>query len=250
MPLLDGKTAIVTGAGRGLGRAITRAAAEEGASVVVAERNAEWGEACVAEMRDLGLDARFLHTEVVDADSVQALADDVAAQGTLWGLVNNAGLADAVGGKPFHELSIEEWDAIMAVNARGPWLVARAFAPQMIAAGQGRIVNVASDSAIHGSPRLAHYIASKGAVIALTRGMARELGDDGITVNAIAPGLTVGPSSERIPQERHDLYARNRAITRPQQFEDVLGAVLFLLSDDAAFVTGHTLVVDGGFVMH
>jgi NAD(P)-dependent dehydrogenase (short-subunit alcohol dehydrogenase family) len=216
----------------------------------VAERNAEWGEACVKEMNDLRLDVRFVLTDVSDVDSVLALADDVAANGMLWGLVNNAGLADAVGGKRFHELSCEEWDAVMTVNARGPWLVARALVPQMIAAGRGRIINFASDSAIYGSPRLAHYVASKGAVIALTRGMARELGDDGITVNALAPGLTVGPSSERIPQERHDLYSRNRAITRPQQPDDILGAVLFLLSDDAAFVTGHTLVVDGGFVMH
>ena len=163
--------------------------------------------------------------------------------------MNNAGLADGVGGKAFYELTVEEWDRVMAVNARGPWLTARALVPQMIAAGGGRIVNVASDAALYGSPRLAHYIASKGALIALTRGMAREVGDDGITVNALAPGLTVGESSTRVPEERHALYAQNRAISRPQQADDLLGAALFLLSDESAFVTGHTLVVDGGFVM-
>ncbi|MCY3892929.1 MAG: SDR family oxidoreductase [Acidimicrobiaceae bacterium] len=127
--------------------------------------------------------------------------------------------------------------------------MSRALAPQMIGTGEGRIVNIASDAALYGSPRLAHYVASKGALIALTRAMARELGDHGITVNAVAPGLTEGPSAERIPAERHALYAANRAITRPQQPDDVVGAVNFLLSDRAAYITGQTIVVDGGFVM-
>ena len=127
--------------------------------------------------------------------------------------------------------------------------MARAFTPSMREAAQGRIVNIASDAALYGSPRLSHYIASKGAVLALTRAMARELGDDGITVNAVAPGLTEGPSAENIPAERHRLYADGRAISRPQQPDDLVGAVRFLLSTDAAYITGQTLVVDGGFAM-
>jgi NAD(P)-dependent dehydrogenase (short-subunit alcohol dehydrogenase family) len=120
----------------------------------------------------------------------------------------------------------------------------------MLAVGMGRIVNIASDAALYGSERLAHYVASKGSVIALTRAMARDVGDDGVTVNAVAPGLTRGESSERVPPERHDLYRRNRAITRDQQHEDTVGAVAFLLGSDAGYITGQLLVVDGGWVMH
>src|SRR5690606_36869350 len=119
--------------------------------------------------------------------SVAGLAERLGELGPLWGLVNNAGLADAVGGKRFEELTVEEWDRLMAVNARGPWLVSKHLLPALRANGAGRILHVASDAAFYGSPRLAHYIASKGAVLALTRAMARELGDEGITVNAVAP---------------------------------------------------------------
>jgi NAD(P)-dependent dehydrogenase (short-subunit alcohol dehydrogenase family) len=119
----------------------------------------------------------------------------------------------------------------------------------MRAAGEGRILHLASDAALYGSPRLSHYIASKGSLLALTRAMARELGPAGITVNAVAPGLTEGPSAVDIPAERHQLYADGRALPRPQQPDDLVGAVRFLLSDDAAYITGQTLVVDGGFVM-
>jgi NAD(P)-dependent dehydrogenase (short-subunit alcohol dehydrogenase family) len=136
------------------------------------------------------------------------------------------------------------------VNVRGPWLVAKAFAPSMIAAGTGRVVNMASDAALYGSPRLAHYITSKGAVIALTKAMARELGASGITVNSVAPGLSETESTVRVPAERHDLYRRNRALSRPQAAEDTAGVVTFLLGSEASYITGQLLVVDGGFVFH
>ncbi len=246
---LHGRCVVVTGAGRGLGEAMAHAIAAEDGSVVVAELVPERGEQVTSDIKAAGGAAEFVPTDVSDESSVADLSAHVAGSGGLWALVNNAGLADAVGGKTFWDITPDEWDQIHTINARGPWLVSRALAPQMIGTGEGRIVNIASDAALYGSPRLAHYVASKGALIALTRAMARELGDHGITVNAVAPGLTEGPSAERIPAERHALYAANRAITRPQQPDDVVGAVNFLLSDEAAYITGQTIVVDGGFVM-
>ena len=246
---LHGLRVVVTGAGRGLGEAMAHAIASQGGSVIVAELSPERGERVVSEIRTSGGAAEFVPTDVSDEDSVAAMAERLGSDGPLWGVVNNAGLADAVGGKAFWNITPGEWDRIQATNARGPWLVSRALAPQMLAAGEGRIVNIASDAALYGSPRLSHYIASKGALIALTRAMARELGDHGITVNAVAPGLVEGPSSEQVPAERHALYANNRAISRPQQPSDVTGTVTFLLSDAAAYITGQTIVVDGGFVM-
>jgi NAD(P)-dependent dehydrogenase (short-subunit alcohol dehydrogenase family) len=247
---LDGRLVCVTGAGRGLGLALARALAADGAHVVVAEVDPDRAAAAAATIAgEDGGRATAVVTNVADEGSVARLAARVVDLGPLWALVNNAGLADAVGGKRFEELSVAEWDRLMAVNARGPWLVSRHLLPALRAGTGGRILHLASDAALYGSPRLAHYVASKGAVLALTRAMARELGDEGITVNAVAPGLTEGPSAERIPAERHQLYARNRALTRPQRPDDLVGAVRFLLSDAAAYVTGQCLVVDGGFVM-
>lgn len=246
---LDGRRVVITGAGRGLGEAMAHAVAAAGGHVIVAELVPSRAERVVDEIRDSGGSAEFCSVDVSDQRSVAALAEHLGSDEPIWGLVNNAGLANAVGGKTFWDIEPEEWDCIQATNSRGPWLVSRALVPQMRAASSGRIINVTSDAALYGSPRLAHYVASKGALIALTRVMARELGDDGITVNAVAPGLVEGPSSNEIPAERHALYATNRAITRPQQASDVSGTIAFLLSDAAAYITGQTIVVDGGFVM-
>jgi NAD(P)-dependent dehydrogenase (short-subunit alcohol dehydrogenase family) len=170
--------------------------------------------------------------------------------GALYGLVNNAARADGVGGKPVHEITPAEWDGLMAVNLRGPWLVSRAVVPQMIEAGRGRIVNIGSDAALYGSPRLAHYIASKGGLSALTRAMSRDLGPHGITVNTVSPGLTHTEAAAQIPEHRHQLYRDNRALGRDQQPDDVVGAVTFLLGPDAGYITGQQLVVNGGFVLN
>jgi NAD(P)-dependent dehydrogenase (short-subunit alcohol dehydrogenase family) len=241
---------VVTGAGRGLGLATARRAGAEGYRVLVAEVDPERGETAVASLRAGGAEAHFVRCDVADPESVGELAARVAGFGRLRGLVNNAGLADAVGGKEFQDIGVAEWDRIMTVNARGPWLVARALLPQLRAHGSGRIVNVASDAALYGSPRLAHYIASKGALIALTRAMARENGPYGVTVNAVAPGLTESESTVRIPAERHELYRLNRAVPRPQQPDDVAGLIAFLLGEESGYVTGQTLAVNGGFTMH
>lgn len=246
--MTDLRVVVVTGAGRGLGLAMARRAGADGFRVVVAELDADRGERAAAELRAEGADAHFVRCDVADPASVDALTTAVRALGPLYGLVNNAALANGVGGSEFQDIDVEVWDRLMTVNARGPWLVSRALHPLFTA--PGRIVNIASDAALYGSPRLAHYIASKGAVIALTRAMARELGDRGITVNAIAPGLTEGEATETVPAERHDLYRANRAVTRPQQAEDITGIVSFLLGEESRYLTGQVIAVNGGFTMN
>ncbi|WP_327157462.1 SDR family oxidoreductase [Streptomyces tubercidicus] len=241
-------TVVVTGAGRGLGLAMARRVGADGFRVVVAERDAERGEQATAELRTAGIDAHFVRCDVADPQSVSRLADEVRAGGRLYGLVNNAALANGVGGKEFWDIDIDAWDRLMTVNARGPWLVSKALHPLFTT--PGRIINIASDAALYGSPRLAHYLASKGAVIALTRAMARELGEAGITVNAVAPGLTECEATETVPAERHDLYRLNRAVSRPQQPDDLTGLVSFLLSEASRYLTGQTIAVNGGFTMN
>ncbi|MFD7922114.1 SDR family oxidoreductase [Streptomyces sp. NPDC059740] len=245
------RTVVITGAGRGLGAAMAHRAAADGYRVVVAELAAHLGEATAAALRDAGHQAHFVPCDVADPASVEEMATRVAGLGPLHALVNNAALANGVGGAEFQDIEVEAWDRLMAVNARGPWLVSRALLPQLLAHGEGgRIVNIASDAALYGSPRLAHYIASKGAVVALTRAMARELGDKGVTVNAVAPGLTEVEATEAVPAERHALYAAGRAISRPQQPEDLTGLVAYLLGEESRYLTGQVIAVNGGFTMH
>ncbi|MFE6894558.1 SDR family oxidoreductase [Streptomyces sp. NPDC057694] len=246
--MTDAPLVVVTGAGRGLGLAMARRAGEDGFRVVVAEVDPERGDRAAAGLRADGIDAHFVRCDVADPASVDHLACAVGDLGSLYGLVNNAALANGVGGKEFQDIDIAAWDRLMTVNARGPWLVAKALHPLFAAAG--RIVNIASDAALYGSPRLAHYIASKGAVIALTRAMARELGPRGITVNALAPGLTECEATETVPAERHGLYATNRAISRPQQPDDLVGLAAFLLSEESRYLTGQVIAVNGGFTMN
>ncbi|MFE1529982.1 SDR family oxidoreductase [Streptomyces rochei] len=247
-PATGRRTVVVTGAGRGLGEAMARRAADDGYRVVVAELNEEWGSRTAEAIREAGGAAQFVPLDVADPDSVEALAARVAAAGPVYALVNNAALANGVGGREFQDIDVETWDRLMTVNARGPWLVAKHLLPLM--PGPGRIVNIASDAALYGSPRLAHYIASKGAVIALTRAMARELGERGITVNAVAPGLTEVEATATVPAERHALYAANRAVSRPQRPDDLVGLVSYLLGEESRYLTGQVIAVNGGFTMH
>ncbi|MFI8945100.1 SDR family oxidoreductase [Streptomyces sp. NPDC053750] len=247
-PATGRRTVVVTGAGRGLGEAMARRAAADGYRVVVAELNEEWGSRTATEIREAGGAAEFVPLDVADPASVEALAARVAPGGPVYGLVNNAALANGVGGKEFQDIDVETWDRLMTVNARGPWLVAKHLLPLM--SDPGRIVNIASDAALYGSPRLAHYIASKGAVIALTRAMARELGERGITVNAVAPGLTEVEATQTVPAERHALYAANRAVSRPQRPDDLVGLVSYLLGEESRYLTGQVVAVNGGFTMH
>lgn len=244
---LDGAPVLVTGAGRGLGLAISRRLAQAGARVWLADIREDWLEAAGAALREEGHDVSTVPVDVTDHASVRAM---VKATGPVYGLVNNAARADGVGGKPVHEIDPAEWDSLMAVNLRGPWLVSREVVPGMIEAGGGRVLNIGSDSALYGSANLAHYISSKGGLAALTRAMARDLGPYGITVNTLAAGLTTTEAAQQIPEHRHQLYRDNRALTRDQEPADVVGAAAFLLGPEAAYITGQQLVVDGGFVFH
>ncbi|MEV0336163.1 3-oxoacyl-ACP reductase family protein [Nocardia sp. NPDC050717] len=247
---LAGRTVVVTGAGRGLGLAIARRLGAEGVRLWLADIRADWGDAAAAELAAAGFDARFVEVDLRSAESVQAMADTVTADGPIYGLVNNAALADGVGGKAVHELAVDDWDRVLNVNLRGTFLVCRALVPSLIDHGDGRIVTIGSDAALYGSPRLAHYIASKGGVAALTRTMSRDLGPYGITVNTVSPGLTESESAAMVPEHRHELYRLNRALPRPQRPADLVGAVAFLMGPEAAYITGQQLVVNGGFVLH
>jgi NAD(P)-dependent dehydrogenase (short-subunit alcohol dehydrogenase family) len=187
--------------------------------------------------------------DLAQPDSIDAcIAETTRLLGGLDGLVNNASITNS-GGKTCEELTLDTWDQVMQVNVRGTWLMTKACLPALRASGQGAIVNLASDTPLWGAPNLLAYVASKGAIIAMTRSLARELGTDNITVNAIAPGLVLVEATAYVPEARHRLYNDQRAIQRPQLPEDVSGAVLFALSDLARFITGQTLPVNGGFVM-
>jgi len=253
MGALDGKVIVVTGAGRGLGRAFAEACAEAGAEmVVVAEINEDWGRDTADALGKAGYEAVFVPLDLGDPDSITAMAESIAARcGRIDGLVNNGAIATGIGGKTFEEIDIETWDKVMQVNVRGLWLAVKACAPLLRKGVNGaRVVNVASDTALWGAPKLLHYVSSKGAVIAMTRALARELGPDNIAVNAVAPGLTRVEATETVPQDRHDHYVEGRAMQRAQDPDDVVGSVVYLLSDGAAFVTGQLLPVNGGFVFN
>jgi NAD(P)-dependent dehydrogenase (short-subunit alcohol dehydrogenase family) len=248
---LKGKVAIVTGAGSGIGKALAMRLAQDGASVVVADlqRFAETAAeiAKVTGARTLGLQADVSNEKDVE----RMAAETIKAFGRIDILVNNAAIFSTLKLKPFEQIDAAEWRKVMDVNILGVALCCRACVPHMRKGGGGRIINLASGAPIKGVPLFLHYISSKGAVIAMTRGLARELGKDGITVNSLAPGFTLSENVAKDPVhvQQGERTRLTRAIQRDETPEDLVGAVSFLASADAAFITGQTLVVDGGSAM-
>ncbi|QXT38251.1 SDR family oxidoreductase [Gymnodinialimonas ceratoperidinii] len=238
---LAGRHILLTGAARGLGAVIARHLAEAGAQLTLADILEDEGRAVAGE-----LDADFHRVDLRDPASIEALGAKL--EGPLHGLFNNGAIATGIGGIGFEEVDIDTWDRVMEVNVRGTWLMTKAATPALRAAGTGRIVNVASDTALWGAPNLMSYVASKGAVMSMTRSLARELGPDGIGVTAIAPGILTTESTDYVPQARHDQYGTGRAVPGPQPPEDVAGTVAFLLSEAALTLTGQVLPVNRGFV--
>lgn len=242
--MLSGRTLLVTGAARGLGRAIARRCAAEGARLVLADVDAEGVAAAAAE-----LGGRAVAVDLGSPESIAALAEGIAAtEGVLHGLVNNGAVATNVGGMDFEDIELDLWDRVQRVNVRGTWLMTRACSALLRASGSGRVVNVASDTALWGAPRLLAYTASKGAVMAMTRSLAREMGPDRVGVTCIAPGILTTESTEYVPAVRHALYADGRAVPGPQSADEVTGTVAFLLSEAALTLTGQVLPVNNGYV--
>ncbi|MFT2790005.1 SDR family oxidoreductase [Serratia sp. T13T92] len=248
--LLAGKRIVVTGAARGLGRSFAAAVAQAGASVVMCDILAEELQDSAASLREQGAQVEAQVIDLASPQSIIAAFSAIAQGGAIDGLVNNAAMATGVGGKTMMEYDIELWDKVMQVNVRGTWLVSQAAVPLLAQTPHAKIVNVASDTALWGAPKLMAYVASKGAIISMTRSMARELGPQGICVNAIAPGLTRVEATEYVPAERHQLYEQGRALAGAQHPDDVTGSVLYLLSPLADFVTGQLIPVNGGFVFN
>lgn len=248
--LLAGRKVLVTGAARGLGLAFATAIAEAGARVALADILHDVLEDSVATLRRRGLNVQGFALDMADPGAIEACAGAATAWlGGLDGLVNNAAVTNS-GGRSSQQLDIALWDKVMDVNVRGTWLMTNACLPALRASGQGAIVNLASDTPLWGAPNLLAYVASKGAIIGMTRSLAREEGAHGITVNAIAPGLTKVEATEYVPAQRYQTYQDGRALQRLQVPDDVTGAVLFALSPLSRFVTGQTLAVNGGFVMN
>ena len=240
---LDEKRVIVTGAATGLGRAFTHAFAKAGAHVLAVDVNEE-GAIETASLTDNISAARC---DITSSQSCRDLADLAMEKwGGLDVLVNNAALYGTLQRKPFAEIEEEVWDRVMAVNVKGVWQASRHLAPLMKTAGGGSIINIASATVFSGSPQWMHYVASKGAVIAMSRTMAKELGDEKIRVNVLAPGFTMTEASLGHMENARTYGVERGALKRPAEVDDIVGGALFLASPLSSYMTGQTMIIDGG----
>ena len=249
--MLNGKRIVVTGAAQGIGAALASGLAAMGGRIALADIDDP--SAAAARITAKSGDAIAVTGDVASPDGCEAIADAaVAAFGGIDGLVCNAALFNALPLQPFDEIDEHLWDRVMQVNVKGPWLCVRAMAPHMRRAGGGSVVMISSNRIFRGFPDLLHYDASKGAVWSMTRGLIRELGPSNIRVNTIAPGLTMseGVLAKEGIDARKGAIAGARSLARDQQPDDLIGPTAFFLSDHSGFVTGQTLVVDGGGVLH
>lgn len=248
---LTGKVAVVTGAAKGLGRAFALKLAEEGAKVmVVTRRDMDNLRETVRQIKALGGDTRLFQADVAKEGDTLAMAEATIKEfGRIDILVNNAAIYDGIKRKPFHEIGLDEWDLVMTVNVKGAFLSTRAVFPYMKEQGYGKIVNLASEVFFTGSHGFAHYVASKGGIIGLTRALAAEVGPHNICINCIAPGFTDTEASRTLTDVSKYDTAKTplRRLERP---EDLTGAALFLASPESDFITGQTLLVNGGRAMH
>jgi 3-oxoacyl-[acyl-carrier protein] reductase len=245
---LEGKVAIVTGGGQGIGKRYCRGLAGEGAKVVVADLNEAAAKEVAAEVNGTGV-----RVDCASEDSTrQMVADALNTYGRVDILVNNAAIfTEVLPRKSFDDIPVEEWDKLFAVNVRGVWLCCKAVAPVFKQQRSGVIVNISSGTIFGGTPGFMHYVSSKGAVWAMTRCLANELGEYGVRVNCITPGLTSSERAKEVyPQKDFEDRAQARLFKREQQPEDLVGTMVFLCSDASQFVTGQTLNVDGGANMH
>ena len=245
---LADKVAIVTGGAQGIGHAIATGLAAEGARIVIADlRGAE--EAAAAFPDGVGLTV-----DVADEAAVQRMADETVERcGSIDVLVNNAGLYASLAMRPFDQIPLEEWRQVMDVNVASMFLTCRAVTPVMRGQGGGTIVNISSGTPFRGVPFLLHYVTSKGAIVAFTRALAKELGKDAIRVNCVAPGFTMSEGVKQHPEvveKLQQVSVAARTIQRDQEPEDVVGAVVYLAGPSSGFVTGQTIVIDGGQYFH
>jgi NAD(P)-dependent dehydrogenase (short-subunit alcohol dehydrogenase family) len=244
------KVFIITGGARGIGYAFAEKLAHAGHRLVIADTGG--ADEAAERIRSAGYAAIGLTVDVTKEDDVASMVAEAKKQfGGVDVLVNNAAIFAALGMKPFEQISNQEWTRVMEVNTLGPFICAKAVVPAMREKGGGRIINIASTSAIKGTPNMLHYVASKGAIIAFTRSLARELGAFNITVNAVAPGFTLsdGVLQNDMQSKMSDMARTlSRSIQRDQMPSDIIGAVAFFASEAASFITGQTLVVDGGAV--
>lgn len=252
MAKLQGRTVIVTGAAQGIGAAYALALAKEGANLALCDIAAP--EATKAAVEALGAQALAAPCDITDGKAVQDFVAQIAAHfGGVQVLVNNAALFGNLSLKKLEEIESAEWDKVMAVNVRGSFECIKAVTPLMREAGYGKIINVASGTVFKGAPMMLHYVSSKGAIVGMTRAVARELGDAGIRCNCLAPGLTMSPNVQANADWAGKIAEANiasRCIKREAVPEDLTGALIFLAGPDSDFISGQTVVVDGGSVTH